>query len=50
MTHCRGAADHWSAGSSLLPPSRCKRRDDYLPLHPMLYAVDDDPPPPPLSV
>jgi hypothetical protein len=44
--HC---AEHPEHQSSLLPPMLCKQRDAYMPLHPMLFAVDDDPPPPPLS-
>ena len=45
MRHCGEHPDH---PSSLLPPAVCRQRDAYLPLHPMLFAVDDDPPPPPL--
>ena len=45
--HC---AEHPEHRSSLLPPLLCRQRDAYMPLHPMLYAVDDDPPPPPLSI
>ena len=44
--HC---AEHPEHRSSLLPPMLCKQRDAYMPLHPMLFAVDDDPPPPPLA-
>lgn len=47
LRHCREHPDH---RSSLLPPARCRQPDTYLPLHPMLYAVDDDPPPEPLSI
>ena len=46
MRHC---AEHPEHRSSLLPPVLCRQRDVFLPLHPMLFAVDDDPPPPPLS-
>ena len=45
MRHC---AEHPEHPSSLLPPPVCRQRDAFLPLHPMLFAVDDDPPPPPL--
>ncbi|WP_240669714.1 hypothetical protein [Actinoplanes solisilvae] len=45
--HC---SEHPEHRSSLLPPLLCRQRDAYMPLHPMLYAVDDDPPPPPLSI
>ena len=45
--HC---VEHPEHRSSLLPPMLCKQRDAYMPLHPMLFAVDDDPPPPPLSI
>lgn len=45
--HCR---EHPAHGSSLLPPARCRQPDTWLPLHPMLYAVDDDLPPEPLSI
>ena len=45
MRHC---AEHPEHRSSLLPPVLCRQRDAFLPLHPMLFAVDDDPPPPPL--
>ena len=47
MRHC---AEHPAHRSSLLPPVLCRQRDAFLPLHPMLFAVDDDPPPPPLSI
>jgi len=47
MRHC---TEHPQHRSSLLPPALCRQRDAYLPLHPMLFAVDDDPPPPPLAV
>jgi hypothetical protein len=45
--HC---SEHPEHRSSLLPPLLCRQRDNYVPLHPMLHAVDDDPPPPPLAV
>ncbi|WP_308121461.1 hypothetical protein [Paractinoplanes bogorensis] len=45
--HC---AEHPEHRSSLLPPLLCRQRDAYVPLHPMLHAVDDDPPPPPLAI
>ncbi|WP_433297700.1 hypothetical protein ACQP2F_41675 [Actinoplanes sp. CA-030573] len=45
MRHCN---EHPQHRSSLLPPALCRQRDAFLPLHPMLFAVDDDPPPPPL--
>ncbi|MEV6349847.1 hypothetical protein [Actinoplanes sp. NPDC051851] len=45
--HCR---EHPGHRSSLLPPASCRRPDTYLPLHPMLYAVDEDAPPPPLAI
>jgi hypothetical protein len=45
--HC---AEHPGHRSSLLPPALCRQRDGFLPLHPMLFAVDDDPGPPPLAV
>jgi hypothetical protein len=45
--HCAEHPDH---RSSLLPPMLCRQRDTYMPMHPMLYAVDDDPPPPPLAI
>jgi hypothetical protein len=47
MRHC---AEHPEHRSSLLPPALCRQRDNFLPAHPMLYAVDDDAPPPPLSI
>ena len=48
LRHC---AEHPEHRSSLLPPVRCRERDaGAVPLHPMLFAVDDDPPPPPLSI
>ncbi|MEV4349583.1 hypothetical protein AB0J83_34410 [Actinoplanes sp. NPDC049596] len=47
MRHC---AEHPEHRSSLLPPLLCRQRDNFVPLHPMLHAVDDDPPPPPLAV
>jgi len=47
LRHC---AEHPEHRSSLLPPALCRQRDAFLPLHPMLFAVDDDPPPAPLSV
>ena len=46
MRHC---AEHPEHRSSLLPPTLCRQRDNFLPLHPMLFAVDDDPGPPPLA-
>jgi hypothetical protein len=46
MRHC---AEHPEHRSSLLPPALCRQRDAFLPLHPMLFAVDDDPGPPPLA-
>jgi hypothetical protein len=46
MRHC---AEHPQHRSSLLPPALCRQRDGFLPLHPMLFAVDDDPPPPPFE-
>jgi hypothetical protein len=46
MRHC---AEHPEHRSSLLPPTLCRQRDDFLPLHPMLFAVDDDPGPEPLA-
>jgi hypothetical protein len=45
--HCQEHPEH---RSSLLPPAGCRQPDTYLPLHPMLYAVDDDPGPEPLSI
>ena len=47
LRHC---AEHPEHRSSLLPPARCREREAGVPLHPMLFAVDDDPPPPPLSI
>lgn len=47
MRHC---AEHPNHRSSLLPPALCRQRDAFLPLHPMLFAVDDDPGPEPLAV
>ena len=47
LRHCAEHPDH---RSSLLPPTRCREREAGVPLHPMLFAVDDDPPPPPLSI
>ena len=47
LRHC---AEHPEHRSSLLPPSRCREREAGVPVHPMLFAVDDDPPPPPLSI
>jgi hypothetical protein len=48
LRHCTEHPDH---KSSLLPPARCREREiAMVPLHPMLFAVDDDPPPPPLSI
>ncbi|GLY03474.1 MULTISPECIES: hypothetical protein [Actinoplanes] len=47
LRHCK---EHPGHRSSLLPPARCRQPDTYLPLHPMLYAVDDDPPPEPLAL
>ncbi len=45
--HC---VEHPEHRSSLLPPMLCRQRDNYMPPHPMLFAVDDDPPPPPLAI
>ena len=45
--HCHEHPEH---RSSLLPPASCRRPDTFLPLHPMLYAVDDEPGPEPLSI
>jgi len=45
--HC---AEHPQHRSSLLPPTRCRETERRVPVHPMLFAVDDDPPPPPLSI
>jgi hypothetical protein len=47
MRHC---AEHPRHRSSLLPPAKCRQPDPRLPVHPMLYAVDDDPPPVPLAI
>lgn len=47
MRHCTEHPEH---RSSLLPPARCRQPDPRMPVHPMLYAVDDDPPPVPLSI
>ena len=48
LRHCTEHPEH---RSSLLPPARCRQRETgMVPLHPMLFAVDDDPPPPPLSI
>ena len=47
MRHC---AEHPHHRSSLLPPAKCRQPDPRLPVHPMLYAVDDDPPPVPLAI
>jgi hypothetical protein len=48
MRHC---TEHPGHRSSLLPPTNCRQRETGLiPVHPMLFAVDDDPPPPPLSI
>ncbi len=47
LRHC---AEHPEHRSSLLPPTRCREREAGVPVHPMLFAVDDDPPPPPLSI
>jgi hypothetical protein len=47
LRHC---AEHPQHRSSLLPPATCRRPEPRLPVHPMLFAVDDDPPPPPLSI
>ena len=44
---CGTAPSTRNTASSLLPPALCRQRDAFLPLHPMLFAVDDDPPPPP---
>ena len=46
MRHCAEHPDH---RSSLLPPTRCRQPEAGVPVHPMLFAVDDDPPPPPLA-
>ncbi len=47
LRHC---AEHPEHRSSLLPPTRCREREAAVPVHPMLFALDDDPPPPPLSI
>jgi hypothetical protein len=49
LRHC---GEHPEHRSSLIPPARCRQREAGagVPLHPMLFAVDDDPPPPPLSI
>ena len=47
VRHCQEHPEH---RSSLLPPLLCREPETFLPLHPMLYAVDDDPPPEPLSI
>ncbi|GLW29721.1 hypothetical protein [Actinoplanes regularis] len=47
VRHCREHPEH---RSSLLPPVGCRQPETYLPLHPMLFAVDDDPPPEPLNI
>ena len=47
MRHC---SEHPQHRSALLPPTRCREREEPLVVHPMLFAVDDDPPPPPLSI
>jgi hypothetical protein len=47
MRHC---GEHPGHRSSLLPPTLCRQRDVFLPLHPMLFAVDDDAGPEPLAV
>lgn len=46
MRHC---TEHPGHRSSLLPPTLCRQRDNFLPAHPMMYAVDDDLPPLPLN-
>ncbi|GGN03313.1 hypothetical protein FHR83_001028 [Actinoplanes campanulatus] len=46
LRHCREHPEH---RSSLVPPACCRQERTYLPLHPMLYALDDDPPPEPLA-
>ena len=46
MRHC---GEHPAHRSSLLPPTRCREPEAGVPVHPMLFAVDDDPPPPPLA-
>lgn len=47
LRHC---SEHPEHRSSLLPPTRCREREERVVVHPMLFAVDDDPPPPPLSI
>jgi hypothetical protein len=47
LRHC---AEHPAHRSSLLPPSRCREREERVVVHPMLFAMDDDPPPAPLSI
>ncbi|GAA1633316.1 hypothetical protein [Actinoplanes couchii] len=47
LRHCH---EHPVHRSSLLPPAHCREPHTYLPLHPMLYAIDDDPPPEPLRL
>ena len=47
MRHC---GEHPEHRSSLLPPLRCREREERLSVHPALFAVDDDPPPLPLSI
>jgi hypothetical protein len=47
MRHC---GEHPEHRSSLLPPALCRQQDSFLPLHPMLFAVDEDAPPPPLAI
>ena len=46
MRHC---GEHPEHRSSLLPPTRCRERDNRLAVHPMLFALDDDLPPEPLA-
>jgi hypothetical protein len=48
MRHC---GEHPEHRSSLLPPAHCRqhRGTGTIPVHPMLFAVDDDPPPTPLA-
>jgi len=43
-----GGGRHPPDAVSLPPPALCRQRDAFLPLHPMLFAVDDDPPPSPM--
>jgi hypothetical protein len=47
MRHC---SEHPEHRSSLLPPASCRQPDPRMPVHPMLFAVDDDPPPMPLAI